>query len=103
MKIIEFLKENKVELFDKLVELKLIYIDEEDDEEDRLSVDDLMFEVGCYEKGNDLINSEDICILLDGFDVSFDRKFVKRIYDDESNEFEFEFKGKKIFGLGYNV
>jgi hypothetical protein len=103
MKIIEFLKENKVELFDKLVELKLIYIDEEDDEEDRLSVDDLMFEVGCYEKGNDLIDSEDICILLDGFDVSFDRKFVKRIYDDESNEFEFEFKGKKIFGLGYNV
>jgi hypothetical protein len=103
MKIIEFLKENKVELFDKLVELKLVYIDEEDDEEDRLSVDDLMFEVGCYEKGNDLINSEDICILLDGFDVSFDRKFVKRIYDDESNEFEFEFKGKKIFGLGYNV
>jgi hypothetical protein len=90
-------------LFDKLVELKLVYIDEEDDEEDRLSVDDLMFEVGCYEKGNDLINSEDICILLDGFDVSFDRKFVKRIYDDESNEFEFEFKGKKIFGLGYNV
>jgi hypothetical protein len=103
MKIIEFLKENKVELLDKLVELKLVYIDEEDDEEDRLSVDDLMFEVGCYEKGNDLINSEDICILLDGFDVSFDRKFVKRIYDDESNEFEFEFKGKKIFGLGYNV
>jgi hypothetical protein len=103
MKIIEFLKENKVELFDKLVELKLVYIDEEDDEEDRLSVDDLMFEVGCYEKGNDLIDSEDICILLDGFDVSFDRKFVKRIYDDESNEFEFEFKGKKIFGLGYNV
>ena len=50
MKIIEFLKENKVELFDKLVELKLVYIDEEDDEEDRLSVDDLMFEVGCYEK-----------------------------------------------------
>ena len=103
MKIIEFLKENKVELFDKLVELKLVYIDEEDDEEDRLSVDDLMFEVGCYEKGNDLIDSEDICILLDGFDVSFDRKFVKRIYDDESNEFEFEFKGKKILGLGYNV
>ena len=103
MKIIEFLKENKVELFDKLVELKLVYIDEEDDEEDRLSVDDLMFEVGCYEKGNDLIDSEDICVLLEGFDVSFDRKFVKRIYDDESNEFEFEFKGKKIFGLGYNV
>ena len=103
MKIIEFLKENKVELFDKLVELKLIYIDEEDDEEDRLSVDDLMFEVGCYEKGNDLIDSEDICILLDGFDVSFDRKFVKKIYDDESSEFEFEFNGEKIFGLGYNV
>ena len=100
----ELIKEMyECELFDKLVELKLVYIDEEDDEEDRLSVDDLMFEVGCYEKGNDLINSEDICILLDGFDVSFDRKFVKRIYDDESNEFEFEFKGKKIFGLGYNV
>ena len=103
MQIIEFLKENKVELFDKLVELKLVYIDEEDDEEDRLSVDDLMFEVGCYEKGDALIDSEDICVLLEGFDVSFDRKFVKRIYDDESNEFEFEFKGKKIFGLGYNV
>jgi hypothetical protein len=62
-----------------------------------------MFEVGCYEKGNDLIDSEDICVLLEGLDVSFDRKFVKRIYDDESSEFEFEFKGEKIFGLGYNV
>jgi hypothetical protein len=25
------------------------------------------------------------------------------LYDDESSEFEFEFKGEKIFGLGYNV
>jgi hypothetical protein len=101
--IIKFLEENKVELFEKLVELELVFIDEEDDDEDRLSVDDLMFEVGCYEKGNDLIDSEDICVLLEGLDVSFDRKFVKRIYDDESSEFEFEFKGEKIFGLGYNV
>ena len=50
-----------------------------------------------------LIDSEDICVLLEGFDVSFDRKFVKKIYGDESSEFEFEFKGEKIFGLGYNV
>jgi hypothetical protein len=103
MKIIEFLKENKVEIFEKLIELKLVYIDDEVDDEDRLSVDDLMFEVGCYEKGNALIDSEDICVLLEGFDVSFDRKFVKKIYDDESSEFEFEFNGEKIFGLGYNV
>ena len=99
--IIKFLEENKVELFEKLVELELVFID--NDEEFRLSVDDLMFEVGCYEKGNDLIDSEDICVLLEGFDVSFDRKFVKKIYGDESSEFEFEFKGEKIFGLGYNV
>ena len=103
MKIIEFLKENKVEIFEKLIELELVYIDDEVDDEDRLSVDDLMFEVGCYEKGDDLIDSEDICVLLEGFDVSFDRKFVKKIYDDESSEFEFEFNGEKIFGLGYNV
>ena len=103
MKIIEFLKENKVELFDKLVELKLVYIDEEDDEEDRLSVDDLMFEVGCYEKGNTLIDSEDICILLEGFDVSFDKKLVRLVDRYEGRMFEFDFKDEKIFGLKYNV
>jgi hypothetical protein len=103
MNIIKFLEENKVELFEKLVELELVYIDEDEDDEDRLSVDDLMFEVGCYEKGNDLIDSEDICVLLEGFDVSFDRKLVKKIYGDESSECEFEFKGKKVFGLMYNV
>jgi hypothetical protein len=103
MKIIEFLKENKVELFDKLIELELVWIDEDDDEDDeKLSVDDLYFDIGCYEKGNDLIDSEDVCMLLDGFDVSFERKFVKKIYDD-SRECEFDFKGKKIFGLLYNV
>ena len=96
MKIIEFLKENKVELFEKLVEINEIYFEETE-------IDDLMFEVGCYEKGNTLIDSEDICVLLEGFDVSFDRKFVKKIYDDESSEFEFEFNGEKIFGLKYNV
>jgi hypothetical protein len=94
--IIKFLEENKVELYNKLIEIEEI-------EECEVELDDLMFEVGCYEKGNDLIDSEDICVLLEGLDVSFDRKFVKRIYDDESSEFEFEFKGEKIFGLGYNV
>jgi hypothetical protein len=44
MKIIEFLKENKVELFDKLVEIDEFYLEETE-------IDDLMFEVGCYEKG----------------------------------------------------
>jgi len=96
MNIIKFLEENKVELYNRLVELEEIEIGE-------VEIDDLMFEVGCYEKGNDLIDSEDICILLEGFDVSFDRKLVKKIYGDESSECEFEFKGKKVFGLRYNV
>jgi len=101
MKIIEFLKESKEELFNKLVELELVCID--DVEDGTLSVEDLEFEIGCYEKGNDLIESEEICSVLEGLDLSFERKFVKKIYGDESKEFEFEFKGKKIFGLGYNV
>ena len=56
--IIKFLEENKVELFDKLVELKLVYID--DVEDGYLSVDDLMFVKGAYEKGDEVIESEEI-------------------------------------------
>jgi len=95
MKIIEFLKENKEELFDKLVEIGVVW--------DENEVDDLMFEVGCYEKGNTLIDSEDICVLLEGFDVSFDRKLVSVDDDYGSRNFEFEFKDKKIYCLIYNV
>ena len=94
--IIEFLEENKVDLYNKLIKIEEI-------EECEVELGDLMFEVGCYEKGNTLIDSEDICVLLEGFDVSFDRTFVKKIYDDASSAFEFEFNGEKIFGLGYNV
>jgi len=98
--IIKFLEDNKVELFDKLVELKLVCID--DVEDGLLSVDDLEFVGGCYEKGNTLIDSEEICGLLEGLDLSFERKYVKCIYGD-AYEFEFDFKGEKIFGLSYNV
>ena len=94
MKIIEFLKENKEELFDKLVEIGVVW--------DENEVDDLMFEVGCYEKGNTLIDSEDICVLLEGFDVSFDKKLV-RCFDCECEMSEFEFKDKIIYSLRYNV
>ena len=96
MKIIEFLKENKVELFDKLVELELVEIEEDD-------INDLLFEVGCYEKGNTLVDSEEICVLLEGFDVSFDKKLVKCFDYDECRNFEFEFKDKKIYCVLYNV
>ena len=95
MNIIKFLEENKVELFEKLVELEEIEIEE-------VEIDDLMFEVGCYEKGNTLIDSEDICVLLEGFDVSFDRKLV-RCFDSECEMSEFEFKDKIIYSLRYNV
>jgi len=95
MKIIEFLKENKVELFDKLVELELVEIEED-------AINDLLFEVGCYEKGNTLIDSEDICVLLDGFDVSFNRKLVRN-YSSECEMSEFEFKDKIIYSLRYNM
>ena len=98
--IIKFLEENKVELFDKLVELKLVYID--DVEDGYLSVDDLMFVKGAYEKGDEVIESEEICGILEGMDLSFKRKFVKCVYGDDY-EFEFDFKGEKIFGLSYNV
>jgi histidyl-tRNA synthetase len=96
MKIIEFLKENKVELFDKLVEIDEFYIEETE-------IDDLMFEVGCYEKGNTLVDSEEICVLLEGFDVSFDEKLVKGDDYYEFRNFEFEFKDKKIYCVLYNV
>ena len=94
--IIKFLEENKVDLYNKLIEIEEI-------EECEVEVDDLMFEVGCYEKGNTLIDSEDICILLEGFDVSFDKKLVRLVDRYEGRMFEFDFKDEKIFGLKYNV
>ena len=100
MKIVDFLKESKEELFNKLIELR--FIDKWEVEEGDIEVDDMIFDIGYYEKGDDLIESDEICVLFDGFDVSFDRKFVKKIYGDESEECEFEFKDKKIFGLRYN-
>ena len=94
--IIKFLEENKVDLYNKLIEIEEI-------EECEVELDDLMFEVGCYEKGNILIDSEDICILLEGFDVSFDKKLVRLVDRYEGRMFEFDFKDEKIFGLKYNV
>ena len=94
--IIKFLEENKVDLYNKLIEIEEI-------EECEVEVDDLMFEVGCYEKGNTLIDSEDICMLLEGFDVSFDKKLVRLVDRYEGRMFEFDFKDEKIFGLKYNV
>jgi hypothetical protein len=94
--IIKFLEENKVDLYNKLIEIEEI-------EECEVELDDLMFEVGCYEKGNTLIDSEDICILLEGFDVSFDKKLVRLVDRYEGRMFEFDFKDEKIFGLKYNV
>ena len=96
MKIIDFLKENKEELFNKLVEIKEI-------EEGEVELDDLMFEVGCYEKGNTLIDSEDICVVLEGLDLSFDKKLVKLVSGCEGRMFEFDFKGEILFGLIYDV
>jgi hypothetical protein len=95
MNIIKFLEENKVDLYNKLVELEEIEIEE-------VEIDDLMFEVGCYERGNTLIDSEDICVLLEGFDVSFDKKLVRCFYG-ECKMSEFEFKDKIIYSLRYNV
>jgi histidyl-tRNA synthetase len=94
--IIKFLEENKVDLYNKLIEIEEI-------EECEVELDDLMFEVGCYEKGNTLIDSEDICMLLEGFDVSFDKKLVRLVDRYEGRMFEFDFKDEKIFGLKYNV
>ena len=94
--IIKFLEENKVDLYNKLIEIEEI-------EECEVELDDLMFEVGCYEKGNTLIDSEDICMLLEGFDVSFDKKLVRLVDRCEGELIEFDFKDKKIFGLRYNV
>ena len=82
--IIKFLEENKVDLYNKLIEIEEI-------EECEVELEDLMFEVGCYEKGNTLIDSEDICILLEGFDVSFDKILVKCFGYDEARNFEFDF------------
>ena len=94
--IIKFLEENKVDLYNKLIEIEEI-------EECEVELDDLMFEVGCYEKGNTLIDSEDICVLLEGFDVSFDKKLVRLVDRYEGRMFEFDFKDEKIFGLKYDV
>ena len=100
MTVIEFLKESKEELFNKLVELE--FIDSDEVEDGDIDVNDLMFEVGCYEKGDDLIESEEICGVLEGVDLSFKRKFVRDIYGD-GFEFELKINNKRIYGLSYSV
>jgi hypothetical protein len=54
-------------------------------------------------KGFTLVDSEEICVLLEGFDVSFDKKLVKCVGYDEARNFEFDFKDKKIYCVLYNV
>lgn len=99
MKIIEFLEENKTELFNKVIEEELV--DADDVEEGYFTIEDLELMEGCYEKGDDLIDTDEICSVMEGLDLSFKRKFVKDTYG--GGEIEWKINGKKIYGLIYNV
>ena len=81
------LRRNRDELYDKLVELEVI-------DKDKVKVKDFNFKNGCIE-------FEDF-ILLDGLEVSFDKKLVD--FEDSvygSKLIEFEIKGKRVFGISY--
>lgn len=95
--VIEFLEDNKVELVDKMI--KLNYFDEEDDD-----VDEICLIKGCYfDDDNKFIDNVDyVCNVVDGFDVSFERKYVKDTFGD-ANEVEIEINNIKLYCLLYNV
>lgn len=102
MKIGEYLEQNKTELWNELIKHELLALD--DIEDGYITIDDLYCNrTGCYEgEGDELIETDEICGVMEGMDLSFDRKYVTDKYGDAS-EFEIEVNGKKMFGLRYNV
>lgn len=103
MKIGEYLEQNKTELWNELTKHELLNTD--DVENGYITIDDLHCKrMGCYEgKGNELIETSNICGVMEGMDLSFDRKYVRVNYEYEASEFEIEVNGKKVYGLRYNV
>lgn len=102
MNVKEFLKQNKTELWNKLIEHNLLNTD--DIEDGDLTIDDLDCDrSGCYEAGDSLVKTDDICGVMEGMDLSFHKKYVtvEDIY--EAKEFKLEVNGKTIYGLMYNV
>lgn len=104
MEIQQFLNENKIELWDKLIEHELLNMD--DVENGHITIDDLdCDQIGYYEGDeNGLIKTDEICGVMEGMDLSFIEKYV-RLEDDYNgvDEFEIEINGRKIYGLSYNV
>lgn len=98
-----FLSENRTELWNKLVEQDIV-----NPEYHFHNKNDMDFTVnGYYETADDngeidLIESEHICGLFEGMDLSFDRKYVTDMYGN-AKEFEIEVNGKTIYGLSYNM
>jgi hypothetical protein len=96
--IIEFLEDNKNELFERMIEVN--YFDDEDEDD---TVDKIRLLKGYYINSKDeLIETDEVCSVVDGFDISFKRKYVKDIYGD-ANEVEIEINNKKLYCLLYNV
>ena len=99
MKIGEYLEQNKTELWNELIKHELLNMD--DIEDGYITINDLYCDrMGCWE-GEDQLTDK-ICGVMEGMDLSFDRKYVTDKYSDTS-EFEIEVNGKKVFGLRYNV
>jgi hypothetical protein len=110
----QFLSENRTELWNKLTKQDII-------DPDYWNITDMDFSInGYYETADDngeidLVESEHICALLEGMDLSFDRKYVSNVYGngqegvenihilDYQTQFEIEVNGKMIYGLKYNV
>jgi hypothetical protein len=93
--VIEFLEDNKVELFKVMIELDIV--DEDDD------INDIELMKGCYydKDENFYENVEEVCNVTDGFDISFKRKYVKNIFGD-AEEIVINIGGKKLYGLIYS-
>ena len=93
--VIEFLEDNKVELFKVMIELDIV--DEDDD------INDIELMKGCYyDKDENFYEGvDDVCNVTDGFDISFKRKYVKNIFGD-AEEIVINIDNKKVYGLIYS-
>lgn len=102
MKIGEYLEQNKTELWNELIKHELLNMDDVEDE--CITIDDLdCNQTGCYEgKGDELIETDEICGVMEGLDLSFNKKYVRDKYGD-AGEFMIEVNGKRVYGLRYNV
>jgi hypothetical protein len=100
--VIEFLEDNKVELFKVMIELDIVDEDDVNDGYDEMDDYINLVKGSYYDKDENFYeNVEDVCNVTEGFDVSFKRKYVKDIFGD-AEEIMINIGGKKLYGLVYS-